>query len=94
VYQLAKIEVTMNQSVTGTMLFTSRSSEEGIPHQARASTKDSVPLPYVPIDAYAIWTTIKPGAIVSRDQIVSLYLDTNLTNEEACFQVFVVSETE
>lgn len=94
VNQLAKVEITMNQSVTGTMLTTSRSSEEGIPHQARASTKDSIPLPYIPINAYATWTTIKPGAVILRDQIVSLYLDTNLTNEEACFQVFVVSETE
>lgn len=94
VNQVAKIEIIMNQSVTGTMLVTARSTEAGIPHQARASTKNTVPLPYVPIDAYAIWTTIKPGAPISRDQIVSLYLDTNLSNEEACFQIFVRSKTE
>jgi hypothetical protein len=90
-YQLAVVKFEMQQSVTGTVIFTSKMSDAGVPRQARASYKNSVPIPYQPIAAYATWTNLTPGASVSRDQIVSLYLDNKIGNEEASFQVFLLA---
>jgi hypothetical protein len=90
-YQLARVDFAMNQSVTGTLIFTSKQSDGGAPHQARASFKGVVGMPYQLIDAWAMWTDIKPGAAVTRDQIVSLYLVDKIGNEEAAFQVFLLA---
>jgi hypothetical protein len=54
--------------------------------------KGVVPSPYVPINAFATWTTIKPGAVVFREQALALYLLDKIGNEEASFQVFIQSK--
>ncbi|MEY4480164.1 MAG: hypothetical protein RLZZ267_842 [Bacillota bacterium] len=92
VNQIARIELVMNEEVSGTLLFSCVLAENGIPFQARASLKGVVPSPYVPINAFATWTTIKPGAVVFREQALALYLLDKIGNEEASFQVFIQSK--
>lgn len=87
--QLARVELLMFETITGTILFSCRRTEDGLPIQARASRKNTVDLPYLPIDAYATWTTVSPGTVIRRNQALSLYLTEKIGNEEAAFQVFV-----
>ena len=87
--QLARVDLVMNEEISGTILFSCRSSQEGIPLQARASHKNAGDAPYLPINAYATWTTITQSAPILQNQALSLFLMDKIGNEEAAFQVFI-----
>lgn len=90
--QLARVELDMNEVISGTIVFSCRRAKNGVAIQARASRKAVTDQPYLPIDAYAMWTTIQPGTPVLTSQALSLFLVDKLGNEEAAFQVFISSK--
>jgi Collagen triple helix repeat (20 copies) len=77
----ANIFLTVESSITGTIIFTSQPSDAGA-HPVFVSNGG----PYVPAPATVTWVTVNPLA-VTRDQALSLYLADNISNS-ASYQVY------
>lgn len=80
---LATITLTTTATITGTIIFSSRPIDVG-PHQVFVSNG----APYVAAPATVTWTSNVPALPLTRDEAMSLFLDTNVANN-AVYQVFI-----